>query len=36
MPWIRTIRVEDAFGRLERIYQAAIARAGRVYASCAP
>lgn len=31
MPWIRTIRVEDAVGRLERIYQAAIARAGRVY-----
>jgi alkylhydroperoxidase family enzyme len=31
MPWIRTIRVEDAVGRLSRIYGAAVRRAGRVF-----
>jgi alkylhydroperoxidase family enzyme len=31
MPWIRTIRVEDAVGRLRRTYDDAIARAGRVF-----
>jgi alkylhydroperoxidase family enzyme len=31
MPWIRTIRVEDAVGRLRRAYDDAIARAGRVF-----
>jgi len=31
MPWIRTIRVEDAAGHLQRIYRQAIARAGRVF-----
>ncbi len=31
MPWIRTIRVEDATGRLAKTYRAAIERAGRVF-----
>ena len=31
MPWIRTIRVEDAAGRLARIYREAVQRAGRVF-----
>ena len=31
MPWIRTIRIEDAVGRLQRTYQDAITRAGRVF-----
>jgi alkylhydroperoxidase family enzyme len=31
MPWIRTIRVDDAAGRLRHIYEAAIRRAGRVF-----
>ena len=31
MPWIRTFGVEDATGRLARIYRAAIDRAGRVF-----
>ena len=31
MPWIRTIRVEDAAGRLARIYRDAVKRAGRVF-----
>jgi len=29
MTWIRTIRVEDAAGRLRRIYDDALERAGR-------
>lgn len=31
MPWIRTISVEDAEGRLAKSYEAALARAGRVF-----
>ena len=31
MPWIRTVGVEEATGRLTRIYRAAIERAGRVF-----
>jgi alkylhydroperoxidase family enzyme len=31
MPWIRTIGVGEASGELKRHYDAAIARAGRVY-----
>lgn len=31
MPWIRTIPVDAATGRLKKIYEAAIARAGRVF-----
>jgi alkylhydroperoxidase family enzyme len=31
MPWIRTIRVEEAAGLLQLTYRAAIARAGRVF-----
>ena len=31
MPWIRTIRVDEAAGRLFRIYQDAVKRAGRVF-----
>lgn len=31
MPWIHTVSVEDAGGRLARTYQAAIQRAGRVF-----
>ena len=31
MPWIKTIPVEDATGRLAKTYQAAIQRAGRVF-----
>ena len=31
MPWIRTISVDEATGRLKRSYEAAIARAGKVF-----
>ncbi|MFT7676623.1 MAG: alkylhydroperoxidase family enzyme [Planctomycetota bacterium] len=31
MPWIQTISVAEATGRLKRTYDAAIARAGRVF-----
>ncbi|MDG1050570.1 MAG: carboxymuconolactone decarboxylase family protein [Planctomycetota bacterium] len=31
MPWIRTISITDATGRLARSYAAAVARAGRVF-----
>ena len=31
MPWIRTISVSEAVGRLKRSYDAAIARAGKVF-----
>ena len=31
MPWIKTIPVEEATGRLAKTYQAAIQRAGRVF-----
>jgi len=31
MPWIRTIPIAEATGRLARSYEAAIARAGRVF-----
>jgi alkylhydroperoxidase family enzyme len=31
MPWIRTIPVDEAVGDLRRIYDEAIARAGRVF-----
>ena len=31
MPWIETISVEQASGRLRRTYEAAIKRAGRVF-----
>lgn len=31
MPWIRTLSVEEASGRLERSYEQAMARAGRVF-----
>ncbi len=31
MPWIHTVRVEDATGRLAKTYRAAIERAGRVF-----
>ncbi len=31
MTWIRTISVAEATGRLQRSYDAAIARAGRVF-----
>lgn len=31
MTWIRTIGVDEATGRLAKIYTAAIQRAGRVY-----
>jgi alkylhydroperoxidase family enzyme len=31
MPWIRTISVAEATGRLAQIYDAAIARAGKVF-----
>lgn len=32
MPWIKTIAVADATGALKRSYDAAVARAGRVFA----
>lgn len=31
MPWIRTVDVETASGRLADIYRAAVERAGRVF-----
>lgn len=31
MPWIRTIRPEEATGRLAKTYRAAVERAGRVF-----
>ena len=31
MPWIRTIPVDEAEGRLRKTYDAALRRAGRVY-----
>ena len=31
MPWIRTIPIDEAQGRLKKIYDAAIQRAGRVF-----
>lgn len=31
MPWIRTISISEATGRLARSYEAAVARAGRVF-----
>ncbi len=31
MPWIRTLSADEATGRLKRSYDAAIARAGRVF-----
>lgn len=31
MPWIHTVRVEDATGRLAKTYRAAMERAGRVF-----
>ena len=31
MPWIRTTDPSEATGTLKRLYQAAIARAGKVY-----
>ena len=31
MPWIHTVRVDDATGRLAKTYRAAIQRAGRVF-----
>jgi len=31
MPWIRTIPLAEATGRLARSYEAAVARAGRVF-----
>ena len=31
MPWIRTIGVDEARGELRRIYERAVARAGRVF-----
>jgi alkylhydroperoxidase family enzyme len=31
MPWIRTISVDAASGQLKKIYDAAMARAGRVF-----
>ena len=31
MPWIHTVRAEDATGRLAKTYRAAMARAGRVF-----
>jgi alkylhydroperoxidase family enzyme len=31
MPWIRTIAPEEATGRLRRIYDDAVKRAGRVF-----
>lgn len=31
MPWIRTVGVDEAIGRLARTYRAAIERAGRVF-----
>ncbi len=31
MPWIRTIPVDEATGRLARSYRAALDRAGRVF-----
>ena len=31
MPWIRTVGVDEAAGRLARTYRAAIERAGRVF-----
>ncbi|MEM8712354.1 MAG: carboxymuconolactone decarboxylase family protein [Planctomycetota bacterium] len=31
MPWIRTIALEDARGRLAKTYEAAVQRAGRVF-----
>ena len=31
MPWIRTISVGEATGRLQKIYAAALTRAGRVF-----
>lgn len=31
MTWIRTIGVEEATGRLKKLYDEAIARAGRVF-----
>ncbi len=31
MPWIRTVPENEATGRIEEVYGAAVARAGRVY-----
>lgn len=31
MPWIRTVSPEDATGRLEKTYRAAVERVGRVF-----
>lgn len=31
MPWIRTLGIEEATGRLAQTYRAAIERAGRVF-----
>ena len=31
MPWIRTIRPDEATGRLAKSYRAALERAGRVF-----
>jgi alkylhydroperoxidase family enzyme len=31
MPWIRTVDVAAARGRLRRLYEEAVARAGKVY-----
>lgn len=31
MPWIRTIPASEATGRLKKIYDAAVERAGRVF-----
>ena len=31
MPWIRTVPVDEATGALKKVYDAAVARAGRVF-----
>ncbi|MEM9800714.1 MAG: carboxymuconolactone decarboxylase family protein [Planctomycetota bacterium] len=31
MPWIRTVSVDEATGRLAKTYRAAVERAGRVF-----
>lgn len=31
MPWIRTVAPDEAVGRLKLLYDAAVARAGKVY-----
>lgn len=31
MPWIRTFQPDEASGRLRRLYEEAVARAGRVF-----